>query len=839
MAFSGSPFHHHLKGLTTEYERLVAENAELRKELHKDPLRALAKDGETVKPVLAVVAPLKPACLELPGSVPTDTDSAPQGPGDPPPSLDERRKSLTTPITPRSSKSSLHTPRGGKARVHDASPEDNSTFLLLLDIVPAGVILVNAAVAGISADMDPDNPMWQVLEICFTIFFIAEIIVKLKIFSPREYLFGPDWYWSWFDILCVVLALVDLTLTISAETDVQFTTTTAVPSNATPCAPDAVATATGEGSGDASVASSLKMLKLARLGRIIRLLKFKIFTELKLMIQGVFTGLRVLFWAVVLLLLCMYLLGVVTKTLFSKYEEFEYVPDAMFTNFRCFTDGCAALDGTPLQERLRREEGYGIFMFAYILLYLFVTIGIFNLIMAVFIDNVADGSTKKRQRELGENAPRTEWVLATSLRQLILTKLFHEETKDMSHISEEERKRILNEKLEKLRQMYGYMPHSAQEYEALADDIRTDMTNRKVVVTQDQFNRWLCTEKDLISKLEDAEIDLSCKSDLFEVLDADLSGELEFDEMIDGLLKCRGPVSKTDIISIRLKTALLVKMMQDQVMLEQSRLALRRLQARNAELEQEVDMENRAFFTAGEVALSFREQTEVCTMAHAGHAVAAWKRIRTGGKALAVAWVLSAAVNFAAPGSADDRIPLESLKVGTEVDAQILAKHRFSGWFVNIGTERSAFLEFEEACDGFPTEGMNTWLRGSTLTARVLENDGKKIWLTTRSGSLERPKRFRTPPEESQIAEFSGISSEEWVDAEVCGMFPKGAWVRMTTPSTRTDFRCLLRKEHFTESFVEQSHIGMKIQVRVLEVNLAQKQLYLSMLEPQDVPTEP
>ena len=80
-----------------------------------------------------------------------------------------------------------------------------------------------------------------------------------------------------------------------------------------------------------------------------------------------------------------------------------------------------------------------------------------------------------------------------------------------------------------------------KEYEALADDIRTDMTDRKVVVTQDQFNRlgvclwlsllthdrssletslcpcrWLCTEKDLISKLEDAEIDLSCKSDLFE-----------------------------------------------------------------------------------------------------------------------------------------------------------------------------------------------------------------------------------------------------------------------------------------------------------------------------------
>ena len=28
-------------------------------------------------------------------------------------------------------------------------------------------------------------------------------------------------------------------------------------------------------------------------------------------------------------------------------------PAAMFTTFRCFTDGCSAYDGTPLQERIR------------------------------------------------------------------------------------------------------------------------------------------------------------------------------------------------------------------------------------------------------------------------------------------------------------------------------------------------------------------------------------------------------------------------------------------------------------------------------------------------------
>lgn len=162
------------------------------------------------------------------------------------------------------------------------------------------------------------------------------------------------------------------------------------------------------------------MLKLARLGRIIRLLKFKIFQELKLMIQGVFTGLRVLFWAVVLLIGIVYLLGVVSKTLFSDNPEFQTVPRAMFTSFRCFTDGCSTYDGAPLQEKLFRDSDfYFIFVLLYILLFLFVTIGIFNLIMAVFIDNVTDGSTKKRQQELGLNAPRTGWVIASELRHLI------------------------------------------------------------------------------------------------------------------------------------------------------------------------------------------------------------------------------------------------------------------------------------------------------------------------------------------------------------------------------------------------------------------------------------
>mmetsp|Transcript_54811 Transcript_54811/g.119933 ORF Transcript_54811/g.119933 Transcript_54811/m.119933 type:complete len:620 (+) Transcript_54811:69-1928(+) len=597
-----STFHQHLQALTGEFERILAENLEMRKELHNEPmwlLRSLEMEGS--KPPMDHIhpsprqntrkgtnnssqlrvsgsssprhSPRGADNLPLPGSVELESEHTRSK------SLGEQRAgwhssecfkvpAIEPEGQPPASHSSLHSKEtslrefkgssgSASAKVHEIEEfeaAENVNFLLLLDMVPACVIFASTVVAGVSADIEPDSIVWKVLEAVFTAFFIGEIVVKMKYFGFSVYLFGSDWYWSWFDILCVILALIDMGLTY-------------------------VSIAEGV-SAETGPVNTLKMLKLARLGRIIRLLKFKIFQELKLMIQGVFTGLRVLFWAVVLLVGCMYLIGVVTKTLFGQErQEFRYVPIAMFTAFRCFTDGCTTEEGEPLHEKLRDRFG-GLFMLAYILLFLFVTIGIFNLIMAVFIDNVTDGSTKKRQRELGANAPRTAWVLSSVLRHLILTNIFRREAEDEAAAEEDllksqatgggvdvaipsarRRSKILQEKLLKVQALYGYNPHTTQEYDELTASIRADMSTRNVQVTRGEFNHWLSTEKELLETLADAEIDLSCKSDLFDVLDADLSGVLEFEEMIDGLLKCRGPASKTDIIAIRLKTSLLVNMM--------------------------------------------------------------------------------------------------------------------------------------------------------------------------------------------------------------------------------------------------------------------------------------
>merc|ERR1719162_1154828 len=103
------------------------------------------------------------------------------------------------------------------------------------------------------------------------------------------------------------------------------------------------------------------------------------------MIFGVVSGMRVLFWALVVLFGIIYFLGVVTSNLFrATYQEFRNVPTAMLTVFRCFTDGCSAFDGTPLQEKL--WETYGpLFALIYVLVMMLVTFGLFNLIMAIFM----------------------------------------------------------------------------------------------------------------------------------------------------------------------------------------------------------------------------------------------------------------------------------------------------------------------------------------------------------------------------------------------------------------------------------------------------------------------
>ncbi|CAE7552527.1 CACNA1F [Symbiodinium natans] len=394
-------------------------------------------------------------------------------------------------------------------------PLDYKTFLL--EVAPAFVILANAVVIGISADDHPDAPGWQVLELMFTLIFTFEALLRMRWTGCRVYLTGPDAGWNYFDMLCLTCAYTDLIIT-------------------------GIVQATAEGEGPAlSAIMLIKILRLARVCRIIRVMRFGAVRELRVIILGVLSGVRVLFWAIVLLFFTVYIIGVSARLLISDEPEFATVSASMLTIFRCVTDGCTDLAGQPLQEHLRIKHG-SAFMLVYMVLFLFVVIGIFNLIMAVFLDSVVSDHATRELQELGYKYEEMQEQISNVIATLASGRRVEKKDQSKTFCSW-------------ICSFFVRRPTHLKKSMRL--NVHKEM-NKEVAVTREAFTRWL-EYPEMQELLTFCKIETATKYDLFDVLDADLGGQLHFSELVEGLMQLRGPITKCDVISLRLMMSNLLR----------------------------------------------------------------------------------------------------------------------------------------------------------------------------------------------------------------------------------------------------------------------------------------
>merc|ERR1711941_165293 len=89
-----------------------------------------------------------------------------------------------------------------------------------------------------------------------------------------------------------------------------------------------------------------------------------------------------------------------------------------------------------------------------------------------------------------------------------------------------------------------------------------DIDTKEEMVTRETFNHWLHDYK-MLQTLEDVDIDVSQKHQLFETLDTHMHDEVCINDMIEGLMKIRGPICKADITAIRLKVRHLTQMVEE------------------------------------------------------------------------------------------------------------------------------------------------------------------------------------------------------------------------------------------------------------------------------------
>lgn len=410
-----------------------------------------------------------------------------------------------------------------------ADPELPPRTGIILDTVSASVVVINALTIGVSSDVCEKCLEWEVLEFMFLSFYVSEALFKTIFLGPATYLCGKDKYWNWFDILVIFSSFADIVVSYIILPLVA--------------------------SGQALDIDGLMMMKLFRMFRIfriIRTLRFEFFKELKMMILGVYSGLRSLFWAIVLLVVIAFVLGVAARMFYSEHPEFSSVDAAMFTLFRCFTDGCDSYQGTPLPERLKGDNVF-IIVVVYIFLTMIVTVGLFNLIMATFIDNVNSANDEKRQLELGNTADDVLHQLKHALVELEeegftgrLTRVTRKKRNSLTSLTTGRKSKV----------------ESPEQIAASTFDARfSRLAEGQFCVTRAKWKQWLA-RPDFQTLLKEADISASNKMELFDALDADGGGELNIEELLYGLMRLRGPVAKSEIVAIRVKISYMCNLLQ-------------------------------------------------------------------------------------------------------------------------------------------------------------------------------------------------------------------------------------------------------------------------------------
>jgi len=238
------------------------------------------------------------------------------------------------------------------------------------------------------------------------------------------------------------------------------------------------------------------------------------------MVQGLIGGLRTLLWAMVLFFIIVYVIALLFRELFGRrkvenvYEFFDSVPRAMFTTFRCSFGDCSTAGGVPIFEYVQQEYG-GAYSFLYCLFVFGVTIGIFNVISAIFVETtmtVASALADEKKRSRLQDRKLWNSRITGLVRDLMETSVHHD------------------------------VPgHLSESVDAIYDINLASSTIDEIVKmphVQDM--------------LDDLDIDAQDHRILSELLDPDNGGTIGVVDFIDGLRRLRGEPRRSDVVSINM-----------------------------------------------------------------------------------------------------------------------------------------------------------------------------------------------------------------------------------------------------------------------------------------------
>eukprot|EP00928_Gymnodinium_smaydae_P048661 TRINITY_DN32559_c0_g1_i1.p1 TRINITY_DN32559_c0_g1~~TRINITY_DN32559_c0_g1_i1.p1 ORF type:complete len:670 (+),score=117.79 TRINITY_DN32559_c0_g1_i1:281-2290(+) len=377
-------------------------------------------------------------------------------------------------------------------------------FLRFLDLVMGLIICLNALVIGISVDMSEAGKIWVFwVDVMFSSLFTMELLTKWILIGPIHFYCAAGGLANIMDTCLVLADLVQFCLLLF---DPNF-------------------------NDDAPSASLLRVVRMVRLVRLCRLFRLEMFNDAVQMLEGLLGACKTLVTAISLFIVLCYICALVFRmTLGRKIEDesaasenkininmlFNSLPQSMFTIFRCSFGDCSTHTGSPIFELVRREFGsywtviYGLFVFV-------VTIGVFNVISAIFVESTMQAAYRTQRAELQVRLKdRCLWTVN------VVTLIRH-------------------------------MLHYFDGFEKCGDGNLSEVVDEiiSLEIPAKTFNRAV-EEPDVVSALKALDIHEDDHRYLADILDPNNGGTLTVTEIVDGLMRLRGEPRRSDIVSVDL-----------------------------------------------------------------------------------------------------------------------------------------------------------------------------------------------------------------------------------------------------------------------------------------------
>jgi len=213
--------------------------------------------------------------------------------------------------------------------------------------------------------LEPELSAFKNIHRCFNLFFLVELTMRVYAYKMMFFL-GPDFKWNYFDFVLVLISVVEEILPIF-----DF--------------------------------ASLRVLRGVRMVRVLRLMRvMRFFRELRVMVYSLVQSFFAITWALIVLLILMYLFGIVVMqgvTLELRHDDpqpetairvaarsrYSNMFQTLLTLLACITSG---VDWNEASRPLGDISWVYELLFGFYIT--FVVIGVLNVLTGIFVERASE-----------------------------------------------------------------------------------------------------------------------------------------------------------------------------------------------------------------------------------------------------------------------------------------------------------------------------------------------------------------------------------------------------------------------------------------------------------------